>query len=71
MFAQVNNLFDREYATAAMLGTNPFDGNGVMRTDGAAANGTVNGQRSNSVGETFVAPGAPRTAWVGVRWQFD
>ncbi len=71
VFAQVNNLFDREYATAAMLGVNPFDAGGVMRTDGATANGTVNGRRSNSVGETFVAPGAPRTAWLGVRWQFD
>lgn len=70
VFAQVNNLFDREYATAGMLGANPFDDNGVMRTDGAAGNGTVNGRRSNSVGETFVAPGAPRTAWLGVRWAF-
>ena len=70
LFAQVDNLFDREYATAGMLGANPFDSNGVMRTDGASSNGTVNGRRSNSVGETFVAPGAPRTAWLGVRWQF-
>ncbi|MDF3931490.1 TonB-dependent receptor [Pseudomonas citronellolis] len=70
VFAQVNNLFDREYATAGMLGANPLDASGVLRTDGAAANGTVNGRRSNSVGETFVAPGAPRTAWIGVRWAF-
>lgn len=70
VFARVNNLFDREYASAGMLGTNPFDASGVMRTDGAAANGAVNGRRSNAVGETFVAPGAPRTAWVGVRWEF-
>lgn len=70
VFARVNNLFDREYATAGMLGANPFDASGVMRTDGAAGNGTVNGRRSNAVGETFVAPGAPRTAWIGVRYEF-
>lgn len=28
------------------------------RTDGQAANGTFNGRRTNTVGETFVAPGA-------------
>ncbi|MBB4865745.1 outer membrane receptor protein involved in Fe transport [Pseudomonas nitritireducens] len=70
VFAEVDNLFDREYLTAGMLGANPFDASGVMRTDGAAGNGTVNGRRSNTVGETFVSPGAPRTAWMGVRWQF-
>lgn len=70
-FARVNNLFDREYATAGMLGANPFNASGVLRTDGQAANGTVNGRRTTTVGETFVAPGAPRTAWVGVRWEFE
>ena len=71
VFARVNNLFDREYATAGMLGANPFDANGTLRTDGESANGAVNGRRSASVGETFLAPGAPRTGWVGVRWEFE
>ncbi|WP_282341987.1 TonB-dependent receptor [Pseudomonas sp. PS02288] len=71
VFARVNNLFDREYATAGMLGANPFDAGGTLRTDGQSGSGAVNGRRSASVGETFVAPGAPRTAWVGVRWEFQ
>ena len=64
LFARVNNLFDRDYETAALLGQNPFN----------AATGTYNmssnGRRTTSVGETFVAPGAPRTAWIGVRYEF-
>ena len=71
LFARVNNLFDREYATAGMLGANPFDAGGTLRTDGQSGSGAVNGRRSASVGATFVAPGAPRTAWVGVRWEFQ
>lgn len=64
VFAKVNNLFDREYYTAGMLGLNPFNDAGVP----AIASG---GRRSTAVGEALVAPGAPRTAWVGVRWEFD
>lgn len=63
VFARVNNVFDREYATAGQLGASPFSM--------ATGDMVVNGRRSTSVGETFLAPGAPRTGWVGVRWEFD
>ena len=58
LFAKVNNVFDRKYATAGLLGENPFVG-GSFQADPAS-------WRS----ETFVSPGAPRAAWVGVRYVF-
>ena len=57
-FAKVNNVFDHKYATAGLLGTNPFIG-------GAFAPDPANWQR-----ETFVTPGAPRAAWIGIRYVF-
>ncbi|ACT47148.1 TonB-dependent receptor [Methylotenera mobilis] len=63
LFARINNVFDKEYATAGQLGASPFN----------PANGnymTTNGRRSKTVGETFLAPGAPRSVWVGVRYEF-
>jgi iron complex outermembrane recepter protein len=57
LFAKVNNVFDREYSTSALLGQNGFDANGAFAS-GAGAN------------ETFLAPGAPRAGWVGVRYDF-
>jgi len=57
VFAKVNNVFDREYYTSAMLGTNGFDAAGVFAA-GAGAN------------ETFLAPGAPRAGWIGMRYDF-
>jgi len=58
-FLRVNNVFDKRYATAAALAENPFDGSGHFQTDSG------DWRR-----ETFVAPGAPRAAWVGVRYVF-
>lgn len=64
LFGRINNVFDTEYETAALLGQTPFN----------AATGTYamggDGRRSTSVGQTFLAPGAPRTGWVGVRYSF-
>ena len=58
LFAKVNNVFDRKYATAGVLAENPFSSAGFQANpDGW--------QR-----ETFVAPGAPRAAWIGVRYAF-
>lgn len=57
LFAKVNNVFDREYYTSALLGQNGFDANGVFAAGGGAD-------------ETFLAPGAPRAGWVGVRYDF-
>lgn len=61
LFARVNNIFDKEYATAGQLGQNPFNNAGVLN---------MANRRTTSVGEDFVAPGAPISAWVGVRYEF-
>ncbi|SDD72982.1 Outer membrane receptor proteins, mostly Fe transport [Massilia sp. PDC64] len=58
VFAQVDNLFDRRYATASQLGTTGFDGEGAFVAH-------------DRVHSTFYAPGAPRTVRAGVRYTFD
>ena len=71
LFGRVLNVFDRDYETAALLGQNPFNaatGTYVMNTSGT--NISSAGRKTTSVGETFVAPGAPRTGWIGVRYSF-
>jgi outer membrane receptor protein involved in Fe transport len=60
LFAKVNNLFDRRYATAAALAENAFNSAGAFQINSA-----------DWRHETFVAPGAPRAAWVGVRYLFN
>jgi outer membrane receptor protein involved in Fe transport len=62
IFARVNNLLDKDYETGGQLGLSPF----------SQSNGSLllSGTSSQAVGETFVAPGAPRTAWVGARYEF-
>ncbi|MBB3176513.1 TonB-dependent receptor [Variovorax sp. Sphag1AA] len=66
-FAQINNLFDRKYTTGGQLGANAFGPAGafVARPFPANANGDFPLVRA-----TFLAPGAPRTAWIGVRYSF-
>jgi len=61
LFARINNVFDREYATAGQIGGNPFNASGTLNL--------VN-RRTTSVGEDFVSPGAPRSGWVGLRYEF-
>ena len=58
LFAKVANVFDRRYATGGQLGENALGANGAVAAPGAWRN------------EQFVAPGAPRAAWVGVLLQF-
>jgi outer membrane receptor protein involved in Fe transport len=64
VFAQVNNLFDTRYSNAAQLGANGFDAQGhyIARPLPPNANGDYPLVRG-----TFLAPGAPRTGWVGLR----
>ena len=62
IFGRVNNLFDKDYATGGQLGLSPFNS--------STGNIMLSGSSSQAVGETFVAPGAPRTAWIGVRFEF-
>jgi outer membrane receptor protein involved in Fe transport len=68
IFAQVNNLFDREYSTGAQLGSTGFNDAGafVARPFNEPV---VDGERP-LLGSTFVAPGAPRAYWLGVRFSF-
>ncbi|BCM25309.1 TonB-dependent receptor [Methyloradius palustris] len=66
VFGRIDNLLDKEYATAGQLGASPFSpstGSYMLVPNGANLNSTT-------VGETFLAPGAPRTGWIGVRWEF-
>jgi len=58
VFARINNVFDKHYATAAALAENPFAAGAFQVSSG-------DWQR-----ETFVAPGAPRAAWIGMRYAF-
>ncbi len=57
VFAKANNVFDRKYYTGGMLGETYFQANGKF-DDGKDAFSAL------------VAPGAPRAAWVGVRYEF-
>jgi len=58
-FAKLNNLFDRRYASAGALAENPF-------AAGQFQNNPEQWRR-----ESFLAPGAPRAAWIGVRYVFS
>ncbi len=58
VFAKVTNLFDKHYATGGILAENPF------------TNGTFQADPGDWRHETFVAPGAPRAGWLGVRYRF-
>ncbi|MEO8098254.1 MAG: TonB-dependent receptor [Acidobacteriota bacterium] len=66
LFAQMNNVLDRHYSSAAQLGPTGFsaDGNFIARPFAA-----INGVFPVAQG-TFFAPGAPRTVWGGARIQF-
>ena len=64
LFAQVYNLFDRQYSTASLLGPTGFTANGNFIARPFANPDAV--QHA-----TFYAPGAPRTAWIGLRYSFE
>lgn len=57
LFARINNVFDREYFNAGQLGQRYIDAAGNKSND--------------EVHTTFFAPGAPRTGWVGVRFDLE
>ena len=58
-FARMNNVFDRTYANFGILGQNVFTGPGRSFDPG------------NPVNESFRGLGAPRGAWLGLRWEWD
>jgi outer membrane receptor protein involved in Fe transport len=57
LFGRVNNIFDKEYYTAGMLGSTYFNANGT-------------GFTGDSEDAFLVSPGAPLAGWVGVRYEF-
>lgn len=59
VFATVSNLFNRRYQSFGVLGANAFTG----------PNQTFNG--ASPVNEQFVAPGAPRSVWIGLRYAWQ
>lgn len=67
LFAQVNNLFDRQYSSAAQLGPTGFNdaGNFQGRPFAADANGDRPVRHA-----TFYAPGAPRSVQLGLKYSF-
>jgi outer membrane receptor protein involved in Fe transport len=65
-FAQINNLFNREYFSAAQLGPTGFtDAGNFIARPFAAVDGEFPVQHT-----TFYAPGAPRGIWGGVLIKF-
>jgi outer membrane receptor protein involved in Fe transport len=66
VFAQVNNLFDRRYFTAAQLGPSGFTAAGAFIARPLPA---IDGQFPVRQ-STFFAPGAPARGWGGVRFTF-
>jgi outer membrane receptor protein involved in Fe transport len=59
-FGRINNLFDTRYETYGMMALSAFDASG---TNLVAAGGEANVSR-------FVAPGAPRSFMVGLRYRY-
>ena len=58
LFAKLNNVFDRRYGSAGLLGESAFDAQGRLQ----APDDWRQAQ--------FVGPGAPRAVWVGARLVF-
>jgi len=59
LYAKVTNVFDRRYATSALLGENAFDPHGTLLPPSQWRN------------EQFDGPGAPRAFFAGVRYTFE
>lgn len=59
LLLRVNNIFDREYFNGGILGGNIFD-----------LNGQLVGEEDDITYETFLAPGTPRSAWIGLSYKF-
>jgi len=57
LFGRVNNVFDKEYYSAGMLGETFFDEDG----------GGFTGEDESAF---LVSPGAPLAGWIGVRYEF-
>lgn len=60
LFGRVDNVFDRDYATAGFLTTSSFNPDGSFIPDPDAW-----------THENAISPAAPRTIWAGVRFRMD
>lgn len=70
IFVQMNNLFNTRYATAAQLGTTPYDANGVF-TPRPFPSVKYDGETQYPLRHTtFFSPGAPITVFGGIRIRF-
>ena len=67
VFGQVNNVFDRRYATAAQLGATSL----TSAWQFCSAPFAAVGGKVPLMHATFYRPGAPRNFWLGVRYEFD
>ncbi|MDI1298722.1 TonB-dependent receptor [Methylotenera sp.] len=64
---QVSNVFNREYYSAGRLGINAFS----PSINGAIGAGGFNYNSNDWQSTTFLAPGAPRSAYVSLTYDFD
>ena len=62
----VNNLFDKEYFSAGRLGRNPFS----PSINGAIGPSGYNHNSGDWLSTNFIAPAAPRAAWISIRYEF-
>ena len=78
-FGKINNALDKDYATGGQLAMNGLDANGQPRVayGGYSACSATSTSvcdyafaYSYAASEAFVAPGAPRAAWIGIRYEF-
>jgi len=67
LYAQIDNLLDRHYVTSGQLGAAPFLPDGRFQSR-PFAGPIVDGERPLRY-STFLAPGAPRTVFVGARYR--
>ena len=58
LFGRINNVTNKRYTSGGLLAENAFDAAGNLQAPAGRRN------------EQFVTPGAPRSAWIGVRWTF-
>ena len=58
LFGRINNVLNKKYASGGLLAENAFDSTGALQAPADWRN------------EQFNTPGAPRSAWIGVRWNF-
>ncbi len=64
---RINNLFDKEYFSAGRLGRNPFS----PSIYGAIGQSGYNHNSNDWLMTNFLAPGAPRAAWISLSYEFD